>query len=194
MFIFHIFTCCYCEPIVLWTLLRLRSRGKQASHAFWMYVHLKNCDNKRIWIWIWRGQKPPCVLCSEVLAQESMKLSKLKRHLETKHPSLKDKPVEYFRRRLQDLRTSQKCFTSSCSKQEQALRASYQVARRIVKLKKPYTIAEDLILPAAMDMVREVLDQSAADKRMRKPRFGSRLVIKGWWWVPKPDQLRTTDL
>ncbi|XP_028666310.1 protein FAM200A-like [Erpetoichthys calabaricus] len=27
-----------------------------------------------------------------------------------------------------------------------------------------YTIAEDLILPAAMDMVREVLDQSAADK------------------------------
>lgn len=32
----------------------------------------------------------------------------------------------------------------------------------IAKLKKPHTIAEDLILPAAMDMVREVLDQSAA--------------------------------
>jgi len=33
-------------------LLWLRSRGKQASHVFWMYVHLKNCDNKIIWIWI----------------------------------------------------------------------------------------------------------------------------------------------
>uniref|UniRef100_A0A674N592 Uncharacterized protein n=1 Tax=Takifugu rubripes TaxID=31033 RepID=A0A674N592_TAKRU len=94
------------------------------------------------------GQKPQCVLCSEVLAHESMKPSKLKRHLETKHHSLKDKPVEYFRRRLQDLRTSQKCLT--CSNRH--------------CLKKPHTIAEDLILPAAMDMVREVLDQSAADK------------------------------
>lgn len=110
------------------------------------------------------GQKPQSILCSEVLAHESMKPSKLKRHLETKHHSLKDKPVEYFRRQLQDLWTSQKCLTSSCSKQEQAVRASYQVAHRIAKLKKPHTIAEDLIFPAAMDMVREVLDQSTTDK------------------------------
>ncbi|XP_053316382.1 uncharacterized protein LOC128484089 [Spea bombifrons] len=56
---------------------------------------------------------------------------------------------------LQELRASQKCLTSSCSKQEQALQASYHVAHRI---------AEDLILPAAIDMAREVLDQSSADK------------------------------
>ena len=53
------------------------------------------------------GERPQCVLCSEVLAQESMKPSKLVRHLETKHPSHKDKPVEYFQRRLKDLRASQ---------------------------------------------------------------------------------------
>lgn len=41
-----------------------------------------------------REQKPQCVLYSDVLAQESMKLSKLKWHLETKHTSHKDKPVE----------------------------------------------------------------------------------------------------
>ena len=111
-----------------------------------------------------RGQKPQCVLWSKVLAQESMKPSKLKRHLETKHTSLKHKPVEYFQRQLLDLRTSQKCLSNSCSKQDQVLRASYQVVHRIAKLKKPHTIAEDLILPAVMHMVREVLDQSAADK------------------------------
>lgn len=115
------------------------------------------------------GQKPQCVLCSEVLANESMKPSKLKRHLETKHPASKDKPVEFFQRRLQELRASQKCLTASCSKQEQALRASYLVAHRIAKAKKPHTVAEELILPAAMDMVREVLDQSAADKLITIP-------------------------
>ena len=56
-----------------------------------------------------KGQKPQCVICSEVLANESMKPSKLKRHLDTKHPACKDKPVEFFQRQLQKLRTSQKC-------------------------------------------------------------------------------------
>lgn len=37
------------------------------------------------------------------------------------------------------------------------------MAHRITKLIKRHTIAEDLILPAAMDMVREMLDQPAAE-------------------------------
>ncbi|XP_049323296.1 protein FAM200B-like [Astyanax mexicanus] len=111
-----------------------------------------------------QGQKPQCVICNEVLAHASMKPSKLMRHLQTKHTAYKDKPVEFFQRRLHELKASKKCLTASCSKQEQALRASYHVAFRIAKAKKPHTIAEELILPAAMDMVREVLDGAAADK------------------------------
>lgn len=99
-----------------------------------------------------------------VLANKSTKPSKLKRHLETKHPASKDKPAEFLQRQLQKLRTSQKCLTASCSKQEEALRVSYHVAHRIDKAKKPHTIAEELILPTAMDMVREVLNQSAAER------------------------------
>lgn len=72
--------------------------------------------------------------------------------------------MEFFQRQLQKLRTSQKCVTASCSEQEEALRASYHIAHRIAKAKKPHTIAKELILPAAMDMVREVLDQLAVDK------------------------------
>lgn len=34
------------------------------------------------------ANKPQCVVCSEVLSAESMKLSKMKRNLETKHFAL----------------------------------------------------------------------------------------------------------
>ncbi|CAG4955502.1 unnamed protein product [Parnassius apollo] len=43
-------------------------------------------------------QRPQCVFCSEVLANESMKPAKLKRHLETKHPQLKNKDESYSKR------------------------------------------------------------------------------------------------
>jgi len=46
--------------------------------------------------------QPQCVVCGEILANESLKPSKLKRHLDTKRPIVKNKPTEYFER-LNDL-------------------------------------------------------------------------------------------
>lgn len=40
-----------------------------------------------------------CVICSDVLAQESLKPVKVKRHLETKH-STTDKPIEFSKHQL----------------------------------------------------------------------------------------------
>ena len=42
-------------------------------------------------------EKPQCVVCSEVLSEESMKPNKLRRHLESKHPKLKNKSPEFFK-------------------------------------------------------------------------------------------------
>ncbi len=47
---------------------------------------------------------------------------------------------------------------------KQCLEASYLVAKRISKLGKPHTIAETLILPAAQDMCRIMIGDSAAAK------------------------------
>ncbi|GAA6073184.1 SCAN domain-containing protein 3 [Tachysurus ichikawai] len=44
-------------------------------------------------------QHPQCVVCSEVLAHESLKPVKMQRHLNTKHPSLTDKPTFAERRK-----------------------------------------------------------------------------------------------
>ena len=42
-------------------------------------------------------EKPQCVICSEVLTWESVKTSKLKQHLESRHGELVGKSVDYFR-------------------------------------------------------------------------------------------------
>ena len=52
-------------------------------------------------------QRPKCVACAEVLANDSMKPCKLKRHLETKHAGIKDKLAEYFKRKLDGLHQQQ---------------------------------------------------------------------------------------
>ena len=50
-----------------------------------------------------------------------------------------------------------------------ALRASFLVANRIAKAKKPFAVGEELILPAAKDMCRELLGEAAVQKVARAP-------------------------
>lgn len=49
-------------------------------------------------------EKPQCVICSEVLSNESLKENKLKRHLQSKHLNLTEKGLDYFKRREQLLK------------------------------------------------------------------------------------------
>ena len=42
--------------------------------------------------------------------------------------------------------------------------ASFKVAYRIEKCKKPHTIAEELVLPAALDLVSTIIGESVAQK------------------------------
>ena len=39
--------------------------------------------------------RPKCVMCSQVLSNESMKPTQLARHLNTKHPNSSDKPKRH---------------------------------------------------------------------------------------------------
>src|SRR4029434_4846346 len=79
---------------------------------------------------------------------------KLKRHLDTKHPDLKEKPVDFFKRKRDGLQQQKNTIPKHSTVSKQCLEASYVVAHRIAKLGKPHTIAETLILPAAQDMCR----------------------------------------
>uniref|UniRef100_A0A2K6KQZ9 Family with sequence similarity 200 member B n=1 Tax=Rhinopithecus bieti TaxID=61621 RepID=A0A2K6KQZ9_RHIBE len=109
------------------------------------------------------NDRPQCVICNNILANESLKPSKLKRHLETQHAELIDKPLEYFQRKKKDVKLSTQ-FLSCSTVSEKALLSSYLVAYRVAKEKIANTAAEKIILPACLDMVRTIFDDKSADK------------------------------
>jgi hypothetical protein len=77
------------------------------------------------------------VICCEVLANESFKVNKLKRHPKTKHNSLADRGTGFFKRKAKIVKKTR--LDSSGSYQQEnaaAVEASYLVAQRIAKVKK----------------------------------------------------------
>ncbi|GFT10367.1 zinc finger BED domain-containing protein 5 [Trichonephila clavipes] len=84
-------------------------------------------------------EKPLCVICSKILAADSMKPNKLERHFETLHVN------------------------------EKALLTSYKVSHKIARCKKPHTIAEELILPAAIEIVETMFGDNFAKKLQSIP-------------------------
>ena len=71
---------------------------------------------------------------------------------------------------------------NATSENQRALLASYKVAYQVAQSKKPHTIAEELILPAALDMVSVMLDDALArrprecESRHRGPRIRDRRI------------------
>ena len=99
-----------------------------------------------------------------------MKLSKLLCHMETKHPALKDKPLEFFKRKKKHEHKNQKQLLKlTTSSNVSALRASFLVANCIMKTKKPFTVGEELLLLAAKDTCHELLEETAVRKVAHVP-------------------------
>ncbi|XP_040297427.1 zinc finger BED domain-containing protein 5-like [Bufo bufo] len=109
-------------------------------------------------------ERPVCLLCLKMLAADSMKPNKLSRRLKTLHPNHANKPLEFFQRKRVEYCKQSSRFLTATSVNQRALLASYKVAYQIAQCKKNHTIAEELILPAALDMVSVMLDEASAAK------------------------------
>lgn len=97
-------------------------------------------------------EKPQCVVCCEVLSAKCMKLNKLKCHFDSKYLSFTCKNTSCFRSNAGGFKKS-RLDTKYHKQNITAIEASYLVALRIARAMKPHTIAEDLLLPAAKDIV-----------------------------------------
>ena len=106
------------------------------------------------------------MICNEVLSNESLKDNKLKRHLNTKHSQLSDKNRKFFEIREQNLKRQRLDSVSNnfiCTL-KQATMASCVVAWHIARSKKAHAIGENLVKPAAIDMVRIMCGDDVAKK------------------------------
>ena len=96
--------------------------------------------------------KPLCVLCSETLANQSMKPSFLIRHFKAKHPEHKEKNEDFFKRKADELKTQTTTMSQTFKITEKAMKTSYLISLRIARTRSPHTIAEKRILPSIEDV------------------------------------------
>ena len=114
-------------------------------------------------------EKPLCLICNETLSAESLKPSKLKRHLNTKHAESSDKLIQYFER-LSKFSKKQKQFTENFfTVNERYMRASYEASYLITKSTKPFLVGENLVLPAAVKMPEIVHGKKYGDEIRKIP-------------------------
>lgn len=133
----------------------------------------------------WSGsiedQYPHCLVCATDFAQSSMKASHMRRHLESRHGELMNKPVSYFRNLLakSNMSTRKSVPPIGNSDEDNALKATYEVSLMIAKSGQVESI--DQLIPTIMlcteKIVSTMFGQIRADK-LKNIQLSSDIVLK----------------
>lgn len=121
---------------------------------------------------------PFCLMCSTTLSNESMNPSKLKRHLETKHPDHKNKPIIFFETLRSDLQKQSKKLKKFTTVSDQAQFASFKIAQLLAKKKKSHAEAENVIMPALKIAAECMLTNEAVEKFKNIPLSSKTIARK----------------
>ncbi len=80
-----------------------------------------------------------------------------------------EKPIDFFRRKEKELQGQKHMIAQQAKITSNTLEASYEVAYLIAQTKKPHTIGETLIKPAAVAMCRVIHGEEIANELMTVP-------------------------
>lgn len=110
-----------------------------------------------------------CVICGEILPQESVMSVSLSNHLKAKHSELENKPVDFSEEKSLEIECQNSPLKQCLLVEESLVKASYLIAFQIAARKKPFSIAEELIKPYLVELCSEVLGSSAGEKMKTIP-------------------------
>ena len=116
---------------------------------------------------------PLSLVCRIELSNSAMVPAKLKRHLDTNHPTLKNKNTSYFRRLLKSNKKELDFMRRATTVSEKAFKVSYLVA----EAKQPHTVAEKVILPARKIIFKEMFGPDAV-KEVTKIPFSDNTIAR----------------
>lgn len=107
---------------------------------------------------------PQCVICFETLSNECMKLSKLERHLSTKHPECVGKSLDFFQIKKRNFSMTKSTMEKSSKQNKLSTRVSYELSLLIAKKGSAHTMGEELIIPAAKVISNALFDETCTKK------------------------------
>ncbi|GBM24331.1 Zinc finger BED domain-containing protein 5 [Araneus ventricosus] len=107
--------------------------------------------------------KPLCAVCGEILSNGSMKPPLLMRHLETKHPTYKQRNIS-FSQRLSNSPNLNSCLIFTNKANEAAIEAAYRISYHIAKSVKNPIISENLVFPCIKDAIECMFGEDHVQK------------------------------
>ncbi|XP_049790084.1 SCAN domain-containing protein 3-like [Schistocerca nitens] len=114
--------------------------------------------------------QPQCVICYEVLNNDSMRPSRLERHLWEKHGALKEKLKEFFAVKCDNLKRMKLDTAGSFARtSEKVLEASYELSLLISRTKKSHIIEGTLVKPCLLKAADIVLGSESKQKLSQIP-------------------------
>ena len=113
-----------------------------------------------------RGESlPKCVICMKTHSNAALKLSLLKRHLESNHADKINRDKNHFERLGENVKRQRMDHTGQFYRHNtKIMKASYEVFLLVAHNKKAHVIAESLILPAAKILVRNLIGEESVTK------------------------------
>ena len=103
--------------------------------------------------------QPECLICWKRLSNYALIPAKLQRHLEANHAAYKTKTISFFKHMKSSACKQKDLFLGAVKNDQDLLLTLYRLLHHILKIKKPFSLNEEVIKPTLQIVEEQLLDQ-----------------------------------